>query len=94
MREATFKIYVEPFAPRVASFSDRYRKHLGSYAVLLSLPRYNRVQNECVNPAVPDDIHKSDERPLKSCAHPSKTMSVRVRPPVVIGLLTPKRFRM
>ena len=45
LTQVIFKVYVEPLAPSLASFSDRYRKHFGSYAVALSLRRYNRVQN-------------------------------------------------
>jgi hypothetical protein len=80
LTQVIFKVYVEPLAPSLASFSDRHRNNFGCYAVPLSLRRYNRVQNERVNPAIPEDIHKSDEHVIEICAHPSKAMPVHLRP--------------
>ena len=91
--QVIFKIHVEPFTSSLASLTDRNRNHFGSYTLLLSSRRYHYVQNECMNPAVPDYIQESNENLTVVCTNPTEAMLVDLSPPVVIGIRMPERLR-
>src|SRR3982074_1827866 len=75
---------MQPLTPGIAGFGGADREHLGCDAGAAVCARNDRVQNKCVNRAVPGHIDESNQGAALHCAPPSEAVSIYLGPPVIV----------
>ena len=77
------KIDVEPLAAGVFRPFNRLPYQGLCNALALEIRRHHRIQNKCVDTAIPRDVNEPDQLLQTTTTHPTETEAINLGPPVI-----------